>query len=689
MQQQPPSPVDAAGADLYRRMVDSALDYAIVSCDETGLITSWSAGAERVFGWSEDEMLGQPLSRLFTPEDIEARVDEQEREVARARGSANDERWHVRKDGARFWASGELMRLAEAAEQPSGFVKVVRDQSREHREDVARQQLARDMQFLARASEELADVSDLQATLDTIARLAVPSFADWCTVDLLEPGQTLNRVAMAHPQKERLEQAQELIRRFPPDPRSSGGVWDVLRTGRPLLVPEVTPENIDKSVPDIGRREALRWLQLCSYIIVPLSAREQPFGVLTFATSESGRRYNRNDLALAMDLARRAAVAVENARLMLALRESDRAKDVFMATLAHELRNPLAPIWNGLSIIKRVPHDRARVEQVTGMIERQVGQLSRLVDDLLDVSRISNGKLELKKEPISLVRVLNSAVEISRPQIEGAHHTLTLTFPDEPAEVLGDAARLSQIFSNLLINSAKYTRRGGRISVAVETEADWLVVRVRDNGVGIAPEMLDRVFGLFTQAEQAGERSQGGLGIGLSLVEGLVRLHGGRVEARSEGLEKGSEFIVSLPRLNRAELPDAPAASGMAPDQLSAGPGRRILVVDDHIDAAHTVADLLVMSGNEVEVVHDGIGAVEATSRFRPDVVLLDIGLPDISGYEAARRIRKLEGVRQPMLIALTGWGQQQDKDLAAQAGFDQHWTKPVDPARLMALASR
>jgi signal transduction histidine kinase len=322
-----------------------------------------------------------------------------------------------------------------------------------------------------------------------------------------------------------------------------------------------------------------------------------------------------DDLALALDLTRRAAVAIENAKLLGALRESDHAKDVFMATLAHELRNPLAPIWNGLSIIQRVPRDRHRVAQVTGMIERQVGQLTRLVDDLLDISRIGAGKIGLKKEPASLVCIINAAVEMSRPQIEAAHHQLSLSFPDESVEILADPARMAQVFANLLINAAKYTRRGGSITVRAETRPTQVVVRVRDNGTGIAPDMLGRVFGLYAQASHPDERRQGGLGIGLSLVEGLVRLHGGTVEVRSPGLDQGSEFIVVLPRLE-------PSA---------------------HPPVAQMPTD----------------------------------------------RIRKLAGVRQPTLIALTGWGQQQDKDQSMAAGFDQHWTKPVDPARLLALTSR
>jgi len=425
-----------------------------------------------------------------------------------------------------------------------------------------------------------------------------------------------------------------------------------------------------------------------SFMCIALNVGGKTVGAITFISTEMGRRYGSAELSLADGLARRAAVAIDNARMYQFARESDRAKDVFLAMLAHELRNPLAPIWNALSIIKLAPNDKARVHQFGSVIERQVRQLSHLVDDLLDVSRIATGKIELKREHTNLLAIVNSAVEISRPHIEAAHHHLSINFPEESTDIFADPARMAQVLSNLLNNAAKYTRPGGHIEVLVEAQPQRLVVRVRDNGIGIREDMLKNVFALFAQAKLPQERRQGGLGIGLSLVDGLVKLHGGTVEARSEGADRGSEFIVSLPRTPDDDDDTVKEQDGSmehAPNQHR----RRILVVDDNADAASTVAELLEMFGHEVAAAHDGTSAVDAVTQFRPDVVLLDIGLPDISGYDVARRIRGLHGVRQPTLIALTGWGQQQDKRLAAEAGFDQHWTKPVDPARLRELSAR
>jgi PAS domain S-box-containing protein len=671
----PPPPLSEAH---YRQIVSSAVDYAIITCQEDGSITTWNEGATRLTGWTAREMLGRLIDTLFCPEDRAAGIPQRELSTAAREGRAMNERWHLRKDGSRFWASGETLPLRDGGGAPDGLLTIMRDRT-------FQRQQALDMKFLARASEELATLTDVPTTLDTIARLSVPDFADFCAIDMLEPGGRLRRVAAVHADPQRQAQVEALYDRYPPDPRTRGGTWHVLTTGRPQLVPRVTRDILERAALPADRRDALLAMGLYSYIAVPLAAQNESLGVISFATADASRTYGEPDLQLAVDLARRAAVALQNASLVRALRQADRAKDVFIATLAHELRNPLAPIRNGLSILKRVPGDPARVEQVTGMIERQVGQLLRLVDDLLDASRIANGKLELKKEPTTLVQILATAVEMCRPHIESAHHQLTVSITNEPTDVLADPARLAQVFSNLLNNAAKYTRQGGRIDVSVEALPEELVVRVRDNGAGIAPEMLQRVFHLFTQLPQPEERRQGGLGIGLSLVEGLVRLHGGKVEAYSAGPGQGSEFRVRLPRLAR-DCPTTPAAS--APPREEVPPtARRILVVDDNLDAATTVADLLSMAGCQVQVVHDGAAAVEHTAGFQPDVVLLDIGLPDISGYEAARRIRQLEGVRQPILIALTGWGQAQDKQMAAEAGFDQHWTKPVDPQRLLALA--
>ena len=676
-----PSPESSAPSEShYRQIVTSAIDYAIITFSDDASVTSWNLGAERLLGWSAQEMIGGRIDRIFTPEDVAGGAVEAELERARQAHCSIDNRWHLRKDGGRFWASGETMPLVDEAGRRAGFVKIMRDLTRVR-------QHTQDLQFLADASQALADATDERTAMGRVATIAVRDFADLCIVDLLDAPGRMRRVALAHRHPGEMARLQGVEGLFPDGVGPLDHLALQVAGGPGLRVGDMQPAEIERLVPDASAREALLALGLRSCLAVPLSAQGESLGALLLASCNSGRRYTPEDLALACDLGRRAAVAIQNARLLQALREADRSKDVFMATLAHELRNPLAPIANGLSIIERAPGDTARVVQVAGMIDRQVRQMTRLVDELLDVSRIAAGKMELKSEVTSLLPILAAAVEMSRPHIEAAQHQLVLSFTNEPTQLLADPARLAQVFTNLLNNAAKYTRPGGRIEVVAEALPTELVVRVRDNGAGIEPAMLDEVFGLFTQVPQADSRRAGGLGIGLSLVQGLVRLHGGRVEARSAGLQQGSEFIVHLPRLTQGAAVIPPAPGPQEASRPVHGP-RRILVVDDNIDAATTVADLLSMSGTEVDVVHDGCAAVDHTSSFRPDIVLLDIGLPDISGYEAARRIRRLQGVRQPRLIALTGWGQKDDKQMAADAGFDQHWTKPVDPQRLLALTS-
>ena len=373
----------------------------------------------------------------------------------------------------------------------------------------------------------------------------------------------------------------------------------------------------------------------------------------------------------------------ERKRAEAALREADRLKDEFLATLAHELRNPLAPVRNALELLRRAEDDKALIEQARNIMDRQVGQMVRLVDDLLDISRITGGKLQLRKERVELTDVLDSAIETVRPLIEASGHELTVTLPSQPVPFYADPARLAQVFANLLNNAAKYTAKAGHIWLTAERRADRAVVSVRDTGIGIAADHLSDIFDMFSQVAPALERSPGGLGIGLSLVKGLVELHGGTVEARSGGPGKGSEFIVHLPIV---DVPIATMESSAGNETIASVARSRILVVDDLRDSADSLATLLQMMGHDTRTAYDGLEAVQAAGAFRPNVVLLDIGLPSMNGYEVAQRIRDEAWSAGASLIALTGFGQEEDKRRAMKAGFDHHLTKPVDPAVLERL---
>jgi signal transduction histidine kinase len=411
---------------------------------------------------------------------------------------------------------------------------------------------------------------------------------------------------------------------------------------------------------------------------VPLKARNGVLGVISFVAAESGRCYGPEDLRLAEELALRTATAVENARLYEALRLADRRKDQFLATLAHELRNPLAPIRNALYLMTRADH--IDLEAVRAMAERQVLHLTRLVNDLMDVSRITRGRIELGLEPLELAPIVDRVVESVSDTLRRLDHALVVQLPKEPMRLLADPTRLQQILWNLLDNAGKYTEPGGRITISATRERDEVLLRVSDNGIGIPARMQPHLFEMFYQPEPGTQPVKAGLGVGLALVKSLVEMHGGTIQARSEGPGRGSEFLVRLPLLP----PATPAATG--PDDRAdlavsrATTSRRILVVDDNVDAATSLARLLVtLDGHQVRVAHDGPSALELAGVFAPEVAILDIGMPGMDGYEVARRLRSDPRFEKTRLIALSGWSQDGDRRRSREAGMDEHLVKPVD----------
>lgn len=379
----------------------------------------------------------------------------------------------------------------------------------------------------------------------------------------------------------------------------------------------------------------------------------------------------------------RAQIA-ERARIEDALRETDRRKDEFLAALAHELRNPLAPLSNTLHLLRSRGEPDAEERRAHDVMRRQVQHLTRLVDDLLDVSRITRGKVMLRREIVDLKTIVRSAVETSRPWIEANHHELTLALPSEPVRLHADPVRLAQALSNLLNNAAKYTPNGGHIHLSGSCEESSAVIRVKDDGIGIANVALPHVFDLFMQEEHAAGRAQGGLGIGLTLVRTFVQLHGGVVEAHSGGPHQGSEFVIRLPALRPTDALAEESTEHEAASRIC----QRILVVDDNEDGAQSLAMLLELRGNEVQTAYDGPQALEAVARFHPDVVLLDIGMPTLDGYETVRQLRARPDSRDALIIALTGWGQEEDRRRSREAGFDHHLVKPVDLGVLEGLLS-
>lgn len=548
--------------------------------------------------------------------------------------------------------------------------------------DISEQKRAEETtRFLADASAALAELTDYESTLQRVAGLAVPFFADWCAVDMQEADGSIRRLAVTHSDTAKVELAKKHFRQYPPQPSDLHGVMKVIRTGESEwvpIIPEILLRELSHDEEQLG---VIRELGLKSFICVPLRSGSKTLGTISFITAESGRIYDVTDLAAAEDLAHRAVIAIENANLLMALKESDRRKDEFLAMLAHELRNPLAPIRNALQIFRGKGLPVPELQWATEVIDRQVHQMTRLVDDLLDMSRITSGKIELRKERIELAPVVNGVVDALRPLIDKWGHELTVTIPPQPIYLDADPTRLSQILSNLLNNAAKYTDHGGRIWLIAELEKDQILIRVKDTGVGIPCEMLPRIFEMFTQIDRTLERSEGGLGIGLTLVQQLVEMHGGSVEARSDGPGSGSEFVLRLPVAKNAVKPGSTAEC-----QDAKAPPCRILVVDDNRDAADTLCMLLRMTGHDVHTAYDGLEAIGAAATFQPQVVLLDIGLPKLNGYNVARRLREQNGGSELVLVALTGWGQEEDRRRSKEAGFDHHLTKPPEFAELQKI---
>ena len=436
---------------------------------------------------------------------------------------------------------------------------------------------------------------------------------------------------------------------------------------------------------------AIRSLGLRSYVCHPLIAGGELFGTLAFG-SQTVTEHTQESVGLFRAVSDLVALAIARQRAEQSLRDADRRKDLFLATLAHELRNPLAPLRGGIDLLQASTHDPETISITLEIMERQVRQLTRLVDDLLEVSRITQGRLELRKTRIALGTIVESALEQTRALFDEAGHELAIELPKESIELDADPVRLAQVLANLLSNAAKYTPAGGHVRLGAKLGEGHVVIAVSDDGVGIPPEKLERVFEMFEQVDRSLERNSSGLGLGLTLVKSLVEMHGGSVEAHSEGLGRGSTFTVKVPAVARDEN-EAPggkreAARPVETNERSMPKGAvrsRVLIVDDNVDAGTVLGRLVTLLGHEACVVSSGAEALESMSSFVPDVVLLDIGMPGMNGYEVARRIRARSGT-QPLLVALTGWGQAKDKARAAEAGFDRYLVKPVGREALQKL---
>jgi len=546
--------------------------------------------------------------------------------------------------------------------EPVCYVGVKRDVTDRKRTEEA-------LTFLAAASASLDRSLDYEETLRALGALAVPFLADWALVETLDGDGRRVRATGVHADPDRGEAMARLatLRQAMPPPAGPALVTRTME--RDEILGGATGEDGEALLSELGVRSVLE---------APLRARGRLLGLLTLVSSRGD--YGGHEMALASDLARRAATALDNARLYGEAQESDRRKEEFLAVLAHELRNPLMPLVTCLELMRSDAPDFRYDPAHREIMERQVRNLRQLVDDLLDVSRVTRGKIQLRKQPVSLAATVARAIETTSPLIQAHGHRLEVTV-DPAVRLEADPLRLEQVLANLLGNASKYTPPGGRLDVGGTREGDWVVLRVRDDGAGIAPEILPHVFDLFVQ----GPRPSGGLGVGLTLVRALVEMHGGTVTASSPGPGQGSEFTVRLPvgALEERQLPAGEASPEVRP--------LRILLVDDNVDATRLLAEALRARGHDVVAAHDGRAALQHASRRAPEVVLLDLGLPDMNGYEVARMLREDAGLSRVPIIALSGYDQDRFRERSRAEGLE-HVVKPVDLAQLdtiLAAAAR
>jgi PAS domain S-box-containing protein len=615
-------------ADIQRRLaaIVESSDDAIVGKSLDGLITSWNEGAERLYGYAADEIIGRPFSVLIPPD----RPKEVAATVARLRRGERAEHFETvrrRKDGRLIDVAVSYSPIKDADGRLVGTSVIGRDITERARAAAALRESERRFAGFMHHLPGLAWIKDLQGRYVFANDAAERAF---CHARAELYGKTDDELF-----------PEETARQFRENDRRA-------------LEGDAGVQVIETLEHDDG---VVHYSIVNKFPIPDQDCKPALVG------------------GIAIDI-------TDLKRVEEALKEADRRKDEFLAMLAHELRNPLAPISNALNVLKLPGANVAIAVRAREMMERQVEYMVRLVDDLLDVSRIMRGKIELRRQPVELATVVARAVETAQPVIDASGHELTVSLASEAIWVDGDLVRLAQVVGNLLNNAAKYTERGGKITVTGQCAGDRAVLSVRDTGIGISPDMLPRIFDMFVQAERRTQDARGGLGIGLTLVRRIVELHGGSVVARSAGTGRGSEFTIRLPLLSRPTTVDGQTKPA-EPRRAAASEARRILIVDDNVDAADSLAMMLRLQGHDVEVAGDGPTALARATARPPDVALLDIGMPVMDGNELARRFRQNPDLRNVRLGAVTGWGQEEDRRRTSEAGFDFHLVKPVDAGSL------
>jgi PAS domain S-box-containing protein len=837
---------------LFRLLVETVRDYAILLLEPTGRIVTWNPGAERLKGYAAQEIIGKHFSVFYPEDDARSGNCDRELEEAARVGRFEDEGWRLRKDGSRFWANVVITALRDEKGTLVGFAKITRDltarreaeeqrvrlaqaeeasrlkdsflvRERELRSAVedARSSLATTLKsigdgviatdragnvtimnpvaealtgwkleevqghplqgcfhivhqetrslvespvdrvlregtvvgvgnhtvlvardgtetpisdcgapirdesgdlrgvvlvfrdagvatrdaarrdFLADATVALGSSLDSRETLARVAEIVVPRFADWCMVDVLEDDNDIPKcVGAAHVDPLKIDFVRDLGRRYRPRPDENHGIIRVLRTGRAEHYPVVTRAQVDAWAREDEQRRLLRELRMSSVAIVPLTAGPRVVGAMTLVYGDSGRRYTPEDIACVEELGRRAGTAIENARLYaLEQRARDladsasRMKDEFLATVSHELRTPLSAILGWVRMLASNGIGEEKRARAVQTIERNARAMTQLIEDLLDVSRIVSGKMRIERDHVDLAIVLHGALEGVRPAADAKQIRLEEQLSEGVGPVTGDAARLQQVFWNLLSNAVKFTPTGGRVTIRLARQGSHVEVGVRDTGIGVDPRFLPHVFEPFRQADATMKRTSGGLGLGLAIVKHLVEQHGGRVEAQSDGLDRGATFVVRLPiPAAQSRPPPKPAATQHPNEAMPRLDAVRVLVVEDDLDTREMLRQVLSGCGARVSLAASATQAMLAFTRGEaPDVLVSDLGMPEVTGFDLIEWVRGLpveSGGKVPA-AALSAYVREADRRAVLAAGFDLHIPKPIDPNDLCATVAR
>jgi len=663
---------------LLAAVVESS-DDAVITKSLDGIITSWNAGAERLFGFTADEIVGHSILRIVPPE-RSADVSHILAAIGRGERVEHFESERIRKDGTMLNVSLSVSPIRSRDGTITGASKIARDITEQKRAERERRDMLRELTTLYSVGQAVAAELDrdrvLQTITDAATDLAGAQFGAFFYNVIDDTGGHYLLYTLSGAPREAFE-------RFG-SPRNTAVFAPTFAGEAPVRVADIRQDpRYGHNAPHRGT--PLGHLPVVSYLAVPVTSRTgHVYGGLFLGHAQPGV-FTAEAERIVVALSAQAAIALENAALYkseqqarAAAEQASRDKDHFLAMLGHELRNPLSAVRNALTASQLDPSRAARAQAIA---RHAAEQLTRLVDDLLDVTRVTQGRLTLRKEALSLGDVVQRSVDALRPLFDERGVAVSLTRPNPDRVIEGDATRIEQIVGNLLTNAAKYTEAGGRVTIGVEPDDDGALVRVADTGIGIAADLLPRIFDVFVQGDQTLDRSRGGLGIGLTLVKRLVELHGGSVEAHSAGPGRGAEFVVRLPRGTPSAAP--PAALG-APPAVRAG--TRVLIVEDNPDAAESLMMLLEMLGLRVQVAHEGQTALQTAQAFVPEVMLVDIGLPGMSGYELAAQLRRDPQLRHVLLVAVTGYGQDEDRQRALAAGFDLHLVKPIEIDKVRSL---